>query len=124
MVGGGAGAVVGAELAGHVDPVGDEVVGVAAEEAAVAGGEGGVAGGGGVGVDKDEQVAAFFHGLGFGGLVVVADGQWVGAADVVDCVRLFPAAGAEVLHDGLEKETDVFGVHDVEKGECWIDHVD
>ena len=62
--------------------------------------------------------------LRFGGLVVVADGVRVGGADVVDCVGLFPAAGREVLHDGLEEEADVFGVCDVEEWEGWVYHVD
>lgn len=54
----------------------------------------------------------------------MAEGEGVGGADVVDHVGLGPAAGGEVLHYGLQEETDVGWVHGVEDGERGVDHVD
>lgn len=124
LVGGRGLAVVGGELGGHVETVCHEIVGVGAEDGAVGVGEGGVAGGLGVGEHEDHDVAAFFDRLGFGGLVVVADGERIIGADVMDHGWLLPATGSEILHYGLEEKADVFRVHDVEHWESWVYHVD
>lgn len=85
LVGQGAGAVVGGQLGGHVEAVGDEVVGVALEEGAVRVRPCGGGDSFGVSVGEDEDVARFFDGLLLGLSVIVADGVGVGGADVVDC---------------------------------------
>lgn len=124
LVGGRGLVVVGGELGGHVEAVCHEIVGVGAEDGAVGVGEGGVAGGLGVSEHEDHDVAAFFDRLGFGGLVVMADGKRIIGADVMDHEGLLPATGGEILHYGLEEKADVFRVHDVENWESWVYHVD
>lgn len=124
LVGGGGLVVVGGELRGYVEAVCHEVVGVGAEDGEVGVGEGGVVGGLGVGEHEDHDVAAFFDGLGFGGLVIVANGERIIRTNIVDHIGLFPATGGQILHYGLEEKADVLRVHDVEYGEGWVYHVD
>lgn len=86
--------------------------------------EGIVASGKSVGVGEDEEVATFFYGLGFCGLVIVADSIGVRGADVVDSVGLLPAARGQVLHYWFEEKADVLWVHDVEQRESRVYYID
>lgn len=108
----------------HVEAVCYEIVGVGAEDRAIGVGEVGIVGGLGVGEHEDHDVAAFFDGLGFGGLVVVTDTKRIISSNIMDHEGLFPATGGKILHYGLEEKADVFRIHDVEYGEGWVYHVD
>lgn len=103
LIGGRGLVVVGGELGGHVEAICYKIVGVGAEDGAVCVGEGGIVGGLGVGEHEDHDVAAFFDGLGFRGLVIVADAERIIGSDVMYHVGLFPATGGKILHHGLEE---------------------